>query len=114
MKGKEKKMYDFKCEVVHYLKKEPIIIETSVYSSEYFELDKGTKTVKCKFTLKNYGLYNYMAFVSTIEKDKKKQTEKYFKGNLLWGFGESIPLNELEIKIKGYTNLGQIKKDFDL
>ena len=55
-----------------------------------------------------------MAYVFSIDDNKKKGTKEEFRGNLLWGFGKSISLEKLKEKINEYTNLDQVKKDFDL
>jgi hypothetical protein len=107
-------IYEFECVVVKHENPKPIIIKVDIYRSEYREFYKGTKTSKCEFTLLPYGKNEYMAYVFSIDDNKKKGIKEEFRGNLLWGFGKSISLKNLETKIYEYTNLDQVKKDFDL
>ena len=107
-------IYEFECVVVKHENQKPIIIKVDIYRSEYTEFYKGTKTAKCEFTLLPYGKNEYMAYVFSIDDNNKKGTKEEFRGNLLWGFGKSISLEKLKEKINEYTNLDQVKKDFDL
>ena len=106
-------LYDFKCEVIQYEKEIPEIVTYVLYRSEHREFYKGTKTTKCEFTIVSFG-GKYSCFVYAIDDNKKNDEKIEFRGNLLWGFGESLELNKLKNKLSGYTNLDQVKKDFGI
>lgn len=114
MESKLTDMYDFKCEVVHHKKVESNIITFDLYRSAYYEQNKGTKTVKCEFTIMPFGKDKFMAYAYAIDDNKKKGTKEEFRGNFLWGFGKA--LNEIDIhnKLASYTNLDEVKKDFEI
>lgn len=107
-------MYDFKCEVVHHEKDEPVVITFDLYRSIYYEQNKGTKTVKCEFTVLPYGNNKFMAYAYAIDDNKKKDTKDEFRGNSLWGFGKPLTEMDMYSKLASYTNMDDVKKDFGL
>lgn len=113
MRSKITDMYDFKCEVVHHENKKPEIVTYDLYRSEHMEFYKGTKTTKAKFTIVEYG-EQYSCFVFAIDDNKKKGTKDEFRGNLLWGFGRTLKLKDMHNKLASYTNMDDVKKDFEI
>ena len=110
--GSISEMYDFNCEVVRHENKPPEIITRYLYRSEYFEFYKGTKTTECEFTIVEYG-EGYSAFVFAKDEDKKRGNTE-FRGNLLWGFGGPLSKKDMIIKLNSYTNMDQVKRDFEI
>ena len=106
-------MYDFELEVVQHEKEKATIISYDLYRSIYYEQNKGTKTVKCEFTIVKYGK-GFSCFVYGIDDNKKKGTKDEFRGNLLWGFGKELSEKDMFIKLASYTNMDDVKKDFGL
>jgi len=102
----------FICEVVSYEPIKSVKMTTNIYRSAHVEIDGGTKTVKCTFEMRPFE-NEYMAFVSALDDNKKKGTKDEFYGNILHGFGKTLPLEELKEKLNNYTNLEQVKTDFN-
>lgn len=113
MESKLTDLYDFKCEVVHHENKKPRKVTYNLYRSEYMEFYKGTKTTKAEFTIVEFG-GKYSCFVFAIDYNKKKGVKTEFRGNLLWGFGKPLSLIDLKNKLSSYTNMNQVRKDFEL
>ncbi len=113
MEAKTADMYDFECEVVRYNKKESNTVICNLYRSSYMEFYKGTKTTKCTFTIVEFK-DKFSCFVHAIDDNKKKGVENEFRGNLLWGFGRPLNYNDMILKISNYTNMDNVKKDFEL
>ncbi len=113
MNNKITDVYDFKCEVVHHKKEDPIIITYNLYRSAYMEFYKGTKTTKCEFTIVEYG-GKYSCFVFAVDDNKKTESKTEFRGNLLWGFGKPLTKTNMYSKLASYTNMDDVKKDFEL
>ena len=111
MKNKINDMYDFKCEVVQHVIEQAIVITYDLYRSQYIEFYKGTKTTKAEFTIVKLG-NKYSCFVYSIDHNKKKGTKDEFRGNLLWGFGQTLKEKDMRIKLANYTNMDEVKKDF--
>lgn len=107
-------MYDFKCEVVRHKKVEPNVITYDLYRSVYYEQNKGTKTVKCEFTIIPFGKDKFSAYAYAIDDNKKKGIKEEFRGNLLWGFGKPLTEMDMHSKLASYTNMYDVKKDFGL
>lgn len=106
-------LYDFECEVVQHKEEKALVINYDLYRSAYYEQNKGTKTVKCEFTIVKYGK-GYSCFVFAIDDNKKKKTKDEFRGNLLWGFGKELSEKDMLIKLASYKNMDEVKKDFGL
>lgn len=114
MESKLTDMYDFKCEVVHHKKVDSTTITFDLYRSAYYEQNKGTKTVKCEFTILPFGKDKFMSYAYAIDDNKKKGVKEEFRGNLLWGFGKSLTEMDMYNKLASYTNLDEVKKDFGI
>ena len=106
-------VYDFKCEVVHHENKKPEVVAFDLYRSEYMEFYKGTKTTRAEFTIVEYG-GKYSCFVHAIDDNKKKGIQEEFRGNLLWGFGKPLTEMDMYSKLASYTNMDEVRKDFEL
>ena len=113
MNSKIESLYDFKCDVVTYESEKPLVVNYNLYRSGHMEFYKGTKTTSAEFTIVKYG-DKFSCFVFSVDDNKKKGTIDEFRGNLLWGLGKPLTKNDMCIRLKSYTNMDEVRKDFDL